>query len=617
MPRLVALFGPRRGLSRDLEKRLLIGRSLEADLQLIDDKASREHCVIEAAGDGGAFAVRDLGSRNGTFLNGAALAAPATLKAGDQIGVGETVLVFEPDFDALPAKDGESTLVLTRSGASAARAGAKADAGALERAGELALRAAMAASPEAAAELVCEAATRSLSPRSVAVLLLSAGQAPRPLLARPAGAHLTVGRELLEAALRQGRPLALPEAQSDAERDEKTTRVRVRAGETLCAPFSCAGEPAGALCLVREKPFDASEIALAGALAAAAGPALGHAAASSKDDRAKTAAGETDPIAESASMKEALRVARAACSVPSTVLVRGETGTGKEEIARVIHAWGSRAKGPFVAVNCGAIPTELAESELFGHEKGAFTGAAATRVGVFEQADGGTLFLDEIGELTLPLQVKLLRVLQDHVVARLGGRGPIPVDVRVVAATHRDLSAMVKSGGFREDLFWRLNVVRVDLAPLRDRPEDVLPLAERFLAKLGKALGRRALGFTDEARAALKVCPWPGNARQLANALERALVLKPDSGPIGLPDLPPEVVAPEQGSASTGVKADAARSLGDLVKALEKEQIGLAMRRARGVKSAAAEALGISRPTLDRKIEEYGIDLFAGKDEGP
>ncbi|MGC4123197.1 MAG: helix-turn-helix domain-containing protein [Myxococcales bacterium] len=175
---------------------------------------------------------------------------------------------------------------------------------------------------------------------------------------------------------------------------------------------------------------------------------------------------------------------------------------------------------------------------------------------------------------------------------------------------------MVKTGGFREDLFWRLNVVRVDLAPLRDRPEDVLPLAERFLSKLSTALGRRAQGFTDEARAALKACPWPGNARQVANALERALVLKPDSGPIGLTDLPPEVVAPEPAAAATGVKADAARTLGDLVKALEKEQIGLALRRARGVKSAAADALGISRPTLDRKIEEYAIDLFAGQDSG-
>ncbi|MGC4123198.1 MAG: sigma 54-interacting transcriptional regulator [Myxococcales bacterium] len=361
MPRIVALFGPRRGLSRDLDRRLLIGRSAEADLTLIDEKASREHCAIEASGDG--FVLRDLGSRNGTLLNGTLLAAPATLKPGDQVAVGETVLVFEPDFDALPAKDGESTLVLTRSGAAAARPGSKADAGALERAGELALRAAMAGSAEAAAELVCEAASKLLSPKSVAVLLLSAGQAPRPLLARPAGAHLTVGRELLEAALKQGRPLALAEAQSDAERDEKTTRVRVRAGETLCAPFSCAGEPAGALCLVREKPFDASEIALAGALAASAGPALAHVATSARDARAKAGPGEADPVAASPSMKEALRIARAAASVPSTVLVRGETGTGKEEVARAIHAWGPRAKGPFVAVNCGAIPAELAESE--------------------------------------------------------------------------------------------------------------------------------------------------------------------------------------------------------------------------------------------------------------
>ncbi len=189
---------------------------------------------------------------------------------------------------------------------------------------------------------------------------------------------------------------------------------------------------------------------------------------------------------------------------------------------------------------------------------------------------------------------------------RVGGRGMVPVDVRVVAATHRDLAAMAKAGEFREDLYWRLDVLKIELPPLRERREDILPLAERFLARLSLQLGRRAEGFSPQAREALRGCAWPGNARQLANAIERALVLKEAPGPIGLGELPAEVTAPDRasGPAPTG------RALADLVRALEREQIVLALKRARGVKSAAAEALGISRPTLDRKIEEYRIDLF-------
>ncbi len=602
VPRLVALFGPRRGLSRDLDSRLVVGRSFDAGIHLLDEKVSREHCAIEPAGSG--FTVRDLGSRNGTFLNGQRLAAPAALTPGDQLGVGETVLVFDPPFEAIPARDGESTVVLTASRAAGARPADRAEGVCLQRAGELALQAALAKGPEAAAELLLEAVQRALAPRAVA-LLLGGAYGLRPLLARPAGAHVSVSRELVEAAQRQGVALSLPEAQSDAERDEHTTRVRLRAGEVCCAPLARAGGCFGVLCLVRDRPFDAAELALAGALAAAAGPALAPAPAAGAPE-----ADESQPVAESPAMREAMRLARAASGVPSTVLVLGETGTGKEEVARAIHALGPRARGPFVAVNCGAIPAELAESELFGHEKGAFTGAVSARVGVFEQADGGTLFLDEVGELSPALQVKLLRVLQDRVVARLGGRGPVPVDVRVVAATHRDLAAMSRAGTFREDLFWRLNVVRIDLPPLRERPEDVLPLANRFLSRLSKTLGRRAEGFSDEAVAALTRCPWPGNARQLANALERALVLKAGSGPVELADLPPEVLAPEPLPAGSSVKPDAARTLADLVRTLEREQIALALKRAKGVKSAAAEALGISRPTLDRKIEEYAIDLY-------
>ncbi len=211
-----------------------------------------------------------------------------------------------------------------------------------------------------------------------------------------------------------------------------------------------------------------------------------------------------------------------------------------------------------------------------------------------------------MGELPLALQVKLLRVLEEKLVFRLGGRTPVSVDVRVVAATNRGLEKAVADGTFREDLFYRLNVVRLALEPLRTRPEDVLPLAQRFLEKHAASLGRLPPPLSDEARAALTVYSWPGNARQLSNALERALVLKASDGALSLVDLPPEIVAPRQAAAST-----VGRTLGELVAILEREQIVLAMKRCRGVKAQASEALGISRPTLDRKLTEYGIDWLA------
>jgi DNA-binding NtrC family response regulator len=606
--RLVAMFGPCRGIARELDSPLIIGRSAEGGLQLIDDKVSREHCALEPIGPAG-HVLRDLGSRNGTWLNGQLLKETTRLRPGDHISVGESVLVYEPSFDALRARDGESTLVLTRTRPEAARGLIPPTREALARAGELALRAAVASSPEVAAGLVLDSLESALRPSALTVLRLAPNGVLHPLLARPVGSHLTLSRELVNAALKLGQAVAMPEAQAHAETDNLLTRVRQGHAHVLYAPLYTGGAPAGALCILRESAFSDEELALAGALAGAAGPSL----CPPPEPNVPSTLTYSAPVAESASMREAMRLAHAASQVQSTVLITGESGTGKEEVARAIHALGPRSRGPFIAVNCGAIPAELAESELFGHEKGAFTGASSARAGVFEQADGGTLFLDEVGDLPAPLQVKLLRVLQDRVVNRVGGRAGIPVDVRVVAATHRNLIEEVRGQRFREDLYWRLNVVRIHLAPLRDRPEDILPLAERFLGRMGPQLGIRAEGFTEEARAALRACPWPGNARQLANAIERALVLKAPGELIGLLDLPPEVVAPEPRTA-TSDRGNAAPSAGvplaEVVRKVEREHIVLALKRAQGVKSAAAEALGISRPTLDRKIEEYGINLF-------
>jgi two-component system response regulator HydG len=411
---------------------------------------------------------------------------------------------------------------------------------------------------------------------------------------------LSINPALAELAIKQQRAVSVEEAQARAQRDELTTHVTRRRAFVLCAPLVSPSGTGGVVFAARSTPFDSKELALATVLSTAVAPSLRAAPVSAEPAREEL-------VALSPSMKEAVRIAKQVAPTTSTVLLTGESGTGKEELASLIHHSSKRAQGPFVALNCGAIPRELAESELFGHEKGAFTGASQQHAGVFERADGGTLFLDELGELPLELQVKLLRVLEERLVLRVGGRAPSTVDVRIICATNRELEKDVAAGKFRADLFWRINVVRITLEPLKKRPEDVPALATRLLARHAAGLGRRPPAVSEEALAALRAYSWPGNVRQLANALERALVLKSDDSEVTLSDLPPELLAPTAG----GAAPEGNRTLAQLIAALEREQIHLAMKRARGVKAQAAEALGISRPTLDRKLEEYGIDWLA------
>jgi transcriptional regulator with PAS, ATPase and Fis domain/pSer/pThr/pTyr-binding forkhead associated (FHA) protein len=599
LPRLAVLFGPRRGTTREVRERLLVGRVPEADLQLLDEKVSREHCVFERRG--AQVELRDLGSRNGTWVNGERLGAAHVLKANDTIGVGETLLVWNADVEALLARDGDSTLIMSSGPLGLTTAASPIGEDAWARAGKLLLESAVATTPDDAAQKLAQAMTEGVQAEAVLVCRRSAEGEWRPWLAHPAGVVVTANTTLAELAVRQQRAVAVEVSQRQATRDEQTTSLTQAPAHVLCAPLS-----GGAVFAVRRSSFDSRELALATALSQAASAALRLEAASparSTDDAL---------VAESPSMKALVNAAQRVAPTGSTVLLTGESGSGKEMVARFLHQRSRRARGPFVALNCGALPRELAESELFGHERGAFTGATQTHAGVFERANGGTLFLDEIGELLPELQVKLLRVLEERLVWRLGARVATTVDVRLVAATNRELELDVTEKKFRADLFWRLNVVRLKLEPLRARKEDVEPLAQALGARHARALGRAWHGFTPEAKQALEICAWPGNVRQLGNALERALVLKESDGPIELNDLPPEIVAPLPGAPST----EPPRTLAHHIARLEREQIILALQRARGVKAQAAEQLGISRPTLDRKLEEHGIDRFGeGKEE--
>ena len=307
-----------------------------------------------------------------------------------------------------------------------------------------------------------------------------------------------------------------------------------------------------------------------------------------------------DLVSKNPRMAEIFDLVREVASQRSTVLIQGESGTGKELVARAIHFSGDRGERPFVAVSCAALAETLLESELFGHEKGSFTGAIAQRKGKFELADGGTVFLDEIGDVSPKLQVDLLRVLQERRFFRVGGTTEIAVDVRVIAATHRDLATEVREGRFRDDLYYRLNVINIRIPPLRERIEDVPLLAQEFLDRLSPELGREVSGISEEGLRVLMDHDWPGNVRELENAVERALVTC-KTGILGALDF--AFLARPAGA----VGASASFPPGLTLQEMEKQYVSATLTRLQGNVKAAAEALGIDRSTLYEKIKRYEI----------
>ena len=315
-------------------------------------------------------------------------------------------------------------------------------------------------------------------------------------------------------------------------------------------------------------------------------------------------------VAESGRMQEVLSVVHRVAGSTATVLIRGESGTGKELLARAIHYQSPRADKPLVTVNCAALPEALLESELFGHVKGAFTGAVTDRAGRFEAAVGSTIFLDEIGEIVPGVQAKLLRVLQERAFERVGSSRTMTVDVRVIAATNRDLEAAVRAQRFREDLFYRLNVVSVAVPPLRDRREDILPLLDHFLRKYAEANGKTIRGLTREARDALLTYDYPGNIRELENLVERAVVLTRGEV-LELEDLP---VTLQETAPTTAITIPG--SLPAELEALERRMVEDALARADGVQTRAAEFLGIGERALRYKMKKLGLKDTATLQEG-
>lgn len=317
-------------------------------------------------------------------------------------------------------------------------------------------------------------------------------------------------------------------------------------------------------------------------------------------------------IYKSDSMQTILSVISRVAKSNSSVLIRGESGTGKEVIARILHSNSDRANEKFVAINCGAIPENLVESEFFGHEKGSFTGADKQKIGKFEFANKGTLFLDEIGDLPLQAQVKILRVLQEHVIERIGGNGTIPVDLRIVAATHQPLEKLIAEGKFREDLFYRLNVIVIDVPPLRERKEDILPIADHYLQRFCAENKKSIQGFDHETQKVLLSYHYPGNIRELENIILRSVLLARENF-ITPNDLP--IRSSSKKETPSFVSENETGDLNQMVEELEMKLINNALLKSKGVQTHAAELLNLSERTLRFKLQKYDIDSSKFKDK--
>ncbi|MED1794798.1 sigma-54 dependent transcriptional regulator [Brevibacillus nitrificans] len=358
-----------------------------------------------------------------------------------------------------------------------------------------------------------------------------------------------------------------------------------------------------------QKPFDLSQVKQV--VAKALKPETGDEEGTMRPSQEEQTDCPGYLVGLSPAMQEVYKLVGKVSMTRATVLIQGESGTGKELIARAIHNNSTRADQPLIPVNCGAIPEKLLESELFGYERGAFTGAVTRKPGLFEAANGGTLFLDEVGELTPSLQVKLLRVLQERTLVRLGGVEPIPIDVRIIAATNRDLQERIRQELFREDLYYRLNVVPIHMPPLRERKDDIPLLIRHFLTKFGRETGKEGCYLSPAAVELLNAYHWPGNVRQLENTIERAVVLA--SGPAILPEhvqlqLEETRKASQEAKERRGLQFED-RTMKDIISEVEKEAITRALQREKGNRLRTAKRLGISRSALLYKMDMYAIDV--------
>jgi len=542
---------------------VVIGRAEDCDVRVFDEAASRRHASVRRDGD--AFVAVDLGSLNGLFVNGKRVERHE-LKTGDEITVRNLTLVFVGDGASdRPTVVSEKLSIESRLEPKDARVSGTGEEQVSRLAAVYRFTGVLAQPASRMRGAIVEALEEVFAPCRAALVLPD----------KDLGAF---SRSVVEHARRAGEAILVREPAVDLPGSSSLATEKI---------LSAMAAPLGRFGVVyvdrtRGEAFGDDDLRLLTALANAATPVLRPLDAPLPAPSAAT----EEMLGDSSAMKALRKEIRKVAPANATILITGETGTGKELVARALHLGSPRAQGPFVAVNCAAFVETLLEAELFGHEKGAFTGADRARAGRFEQAHGGTLFLDEVGELAPGLQAKLLRVLESKEFHRVGATKPTRVDVRIVAATNRDL----KGGDFREDLYYRLGVVTLRCPPLREREGDVRLLAGRFLEDRT---------FTEAALMRLETYAWPGNVRELRNACERCAVLAP-AGEVDVDALPLEV---RLGQASPAATPGEVKTL----KEMEAVMVARALDATGGNRTKAAKLLGITYPTLKKKIDEYGL----------
>ncbi|MBA3393453.1 MAG: sigma 54-interacting transcriptional regulator [Deltaproteobacteria bacterium] len=545
-----------------------VGRSRSCDVRIDSERVSRTHAVFVRRGRD--LEVSDAGSRNGTFVNGVTITGAHRLSSGDEVAVGGATLLVNIASGVTTRARLESTRYLEE------RLAAEVDRGLhfQRRFGLVLLQL------DGPTEVTDDASDR-----------IASALRPMDVLAEYApGVLAIVMPELSPAALAHGARLLLTAARTQGGADIPELR-----GAIGIAAFPDHSTSTGGLISRARAALEAARRS-------------GHELAAPPDEPNPVAA---DILVGDPQMVRVYELVRKVADHPITVLITGETGVGKEVVAAALHAASRRRQGPFVRLNCASLPETLLESELFGHEKGAFTGADRRKTGFFEAAHGGTLFLDEIGEMTALLQAKLLRVLEQRCITRVGGTEEIAVDVRVLCATHRDLEAESRRGNFRSDLFFRISGFTILIPPLRTRPDEIELFAKAFIQRTATALGRRAPTLSPAATHALRRYAWPGNVRELGNTIERAMVLHSD-GVIQLEDLPDSVREGRNtfeerpaGPLAPGVPRDVRTHIADL----ERDVLAAALEAAGGNQTEAAKQLGLTRRTLIYRMEKHGLKM--------
>lgn len=627
--RLEAVSGPLKGklfvLTGD---EISIGRDPSNEISLLDSLVSRRHCVIRK--EENTFRLQDLESRNNTFVSGVPV-RERDLVHGDQIRVGNSILIFQgPGNESIPGNaslkfdvtpvPGAATVILRKEDARylqpsvpeglPATAKTVRDLNALL---DFSRTVNSVRGLPALQEKVLEAIFALIPADQAAILLIEEGiEGFSSIVGRDrrlrANQSIHASQTILNRVLKEHLAVLSSDVQSDETYRAAESLLERRVHSVLAVPLEVQDKILGVMYLEASSPgerFDSDLLQLVTTLGNITALAIENARQLERLGGENRRLNEElnlhhSMIGESKAMHEVYGFVSRVAARDSTVLISGESGTGKELAARAVHMNSARADKPFVAINCAAITETLLESELFGHERGAFTGAVTQKKGKLEVAEGGTVFLDEIGELAVPMQAKLLRVLQEREFERVGGTRPIKLDVRLIAATNRDLKEASRTGAFRPDLYYRLNVVSLHMPALRERREDVPMLAAFFAAHYGEKVKRRVAGISPEARACLLQYDWPGNVRELENAVERAVVL--GSTELILPEDLPDSILEETASSGEPVSA-----LHDGIREAKKVLIERAIEQANGNYTEAARILGVHPNHLFRLIRTLNL----------